>query len=148
MRFVLKEKIPGFLLTIKFSFDFDGTRVDFIRNHQVIQFTGFVEITRAYRRQIHKGNGFGLSAEEFSFFKIIVENAFQRLFKCAAELNICKFGLKSGVTAVVAPVGIKNFQLGLRWISVFRLEIVLNKPKVIQAKGETVVFVEIFQFLC
>ena len=50
------------------------------------------------------------------------------------------------MSAVVTPVGVQNFELGLGWVSVFRLEIILNKQQIIKPKSKAVLLVELLQF--
>ena len=50
------------------------------------------------------------------------------------------------MTTVVTPIGVQNFELGFGRISVFRLEIILNKKQIIKPKSKAVLLVELLQF--
>ena len=68
--------------------------------------------------------------------------------KSPIKLNISQFCFKSGMSTMVAPISIEDFELSFGRVSIFRFKIILNKLQIIKSQSKTMLIIKILKFVC
>ncbi len=146
--FVLEHHQPVFFFAVHVNGGHDAAGVDFFGSIQVGDLPFLFQLLGGQACHVHQGDGaFGVgTVDKIPVFLVQVIGFRHRLGVYAiGDGNVFQFGFKSGVPAVVGPVGIQHLDFGNGGIPVFFLEVFLDKGQVFQAHGQFLLVQEVFQ---
>ena len=128
--------------------DDDGGGVDFLGEFEVVEFARFFEFLGGDDGEVHHGLGArGVFAVERFAGLLVAAVGGLNGFGVFAEGDLFDFGEEGGVTAVVGPVGVEEFDLGERRVAFFFVaEVGLGVGEVGKGHGEAELGAEGAQF--
>ena len=137
MGLVFEHQKPLLVLAVVINGDFYGAGVDFLAFVKVGEQTVFFQLFCRKGSYIHKANGLISSSQFFAVYFVFLI--------CigdvgSIDLRAVNNSAESGVTAVVAPVGVYHSYFGNGGAFVFAFKIILTEFYIIVVHSQTVFF--------
>ena len=136
---VLKLQEPLLCLALDIYIDEDRASVVLLANLHIVEFSDLAEIACANRCKLHQAQRLLLTAEFLAHQAELCQCRLELLLhKRLVNLYLLDLGSEGGVTAVVAPIGIQNSQLGLCRVTMLRAEVLHNTTQVVGIHSQAV----------
>ena len=132
MGFVLELQEPLLLLSLDIDIDKDGASVVLLAHLHIVQLANLTQVATANSCQLHQAQRLLLTTELLAHHAELCQCGFVlALHKRVVNLYLLNLGGEGGVTAVVAPIGVEDSQLGLRRVAMLTAEVLHNATQVI-----------------
>ena len=139
MGFVLELQQPFLHLPIHIHVHKDAAGIVFFALLQVVQLTLLAQPAGSNGGQFHQAHGLPGAAQFFPHLIEEVQGSLQLgLHEALVHGDFFQLGGKGGMTAVVAPVGVQDAQLGFRGVAAFAAEVEHYLAQVVGVHGQAV----------
>ena len=140
---VLELKQPLLLDAIHIDIDKYRAGVILLALLQVVEYARLLQITCTDCCKLHQTEALLLSAELLTYAVQSLQRLLQLLLEeRLVDCYLLNLGCKSGVAAVVAPIGIEYAKLGLRWVALLTLVILHHLTQIIGIHRQTILLAE------